>query len=130
MVHTKARQVHISTRQGAVGHHRYPIPEAHIGDASCQPWVHDCVVTVQEGCHKYRFAVFFKRHCRLAPNKCLKELLHRTPRLQSDAVVMRLGKGKHAYLNMRERDTLLADWVMKRYVIDNATVFFHVLILF
>jgi|SRR5277367_5327161 len=117
MKHTKPRQVAIPTRQlTSMGFGRHPFPEAHIGDAGCQPWIHNCQVAVKEGPHRYRFMVFFKRHRHLAVNKCLKDMICQTPRLRSDVVVMRLGKEKEEYLNMRERDTLLADWLMRRCV--------------
>ena len=58
--------------------------------------------------------VFFKRHVLLKKNKCLSMLL-RSPAslLKGDALVMRMGSIA-TYVNMRDRDTILADWLIKK----------------
>jgi hypothetical protein len=60
--------------------------------------------------------IFFKNHCRLPYNTSLGSLTQgRTPSaLRGDILVMRVGIN-HNYVNMRERDTILSDWFMKRY---------------
>jgi len=89
--------------------------ESLIGDANLQPHIHDTTIAVTEGLHKYIYKVYYKRHCRLPSNICLEELLDQDPYLRSDVLVMRKGT-KGGVVNMRERDTILADWLMKRYV--------------
>jgi hypothetical protein len=58
--------------------------------------------------------VFFKQHVLLRENKCLSMLL-RGPvsPLKGDVLVMRVGSFA-AYINMRDRDTILADWLIKK----------------
>ena len=58
--------------------------------------------------------VFFKNHLYLPPNNCLAGF-SRYSNIHGDVLVMRIGV-KFNYVNMRERDTLLADWFMRRYL--------------
>lgn len=104
-----ARQINLSAR-----HARSPFPENHFGESSIQPYIHNCLVTVYEGIHEYRFMVFFKRHVLLRKNGCLSMLLQGpVSHLKGDVVVMRVGSFA-AYVNMRDRDTILADWLIKK----------------
>ncbi|KAF9470788.1 hypothetical protein BDN70DRAFT_648252 [Pholiota conissans] len=114
------RQINVATRQpnSRAVNQRYPFPENHIGGSSTQPWVHNCLVTVREGRNTYQYMVFFKRHCLLKSNQTLSALVGKPSRLCSDAVVMRIGV-KAAYVNMRDRDTILADWLMKKFCRKN-----------
>jgi len=58
--------------------------------------------------------IFFKRHVLLKKSCCLRTLLRgRHAILKGDAIIMRIGS-LASYVNMRERDTILADWLMKR----------------
>jgi hypothetical protein len=58
--------------------------------------------------------VFFKRHVLLRKNKCLSTLVRGVaPICKGDVLVMRLGS-LAAYVNMRDRDTILADWLVRR----------------
>jgi hypothetical protein len=57
--------------------------------------------------------VFFKRHRLLPPNICLQNLNHGFADIRSDVVVIRVGVTA-AYVNMRGRDTVMADWMMRR----------------
>jgi len=110
------RQVLVNSRQAnyKAHHTRSPFPENHLSDFATQPYIHNCAVTVYEGANKYQFMVFFKRHILLRSSRCLHALLrgHRAI-LKGDAIVMRMGS-LAAYVNMRERDTIIADWLMKQ----------------
>ncbi|KAF8572910.1 hypothetical protein K439DRAFT_1377055, partial [Ramaria rubella] len=65
----KSHQVAIPTRcithMSAV---HYPFAEIIFEGTILQPYIHDCVVCVQEGPHIYRFRIFFKHHCWLLVN--------------------------------------------------------------
>ena len=58
----KPRQVLVTSRHSAVSRYtyHYPYVESMFEDAVLQPYIHDCLVTVHEGRHTYRFSVFFK----------------------------------------------------------------------
>jgi hypothetical protein len=58
--------------------------------------------------------VFFKRHRHIRPNNSLRKLRGGRPTLNGDVIVMRIGSTS-SYVNMRDRDTILADWFMQRY---------------
>ena len=110
------RQVLVNSRQASFRTHRtrYPFPENHLGENTIQPYVHNCIVTVYEAGHKYQFMVFFKRHAYLKESRSLLALLQGCPMLlKGDAIVMRMGS-LASYVNMRDRDTILADWLMKQ----------------
>jgi hypothetical protein len=111
----KARQVLVTSRQdnGLFPGVRYPYAENCMKNSQTQPYIHNCVVTVHEGTHVYKFMVFFKNHQHLPRNNCLSTL-SKFSNLRGDVLVMRIGV-KFSYVNMRERDTVLADWFMKRY---------------
>ena len=112
----RTRQVLVNACQiNRHAHHtRSPFPENHLAEFATQPYIHNCLVTVHESVHEYRFMVFFKRHVLLRKNKCLPTLLQGSVSiLQGDVLVMRLGSVA-AYVNMRDRDTILADWLMRR----------------
>jgi len=115
--HLRPYQILISTRQLSLlaQLQRFPFVENHIAGLCFQPWIHNCTVTVKEGRHMYRFMVFFKCHKTFGPNRCLQALLQGQPSLIcSDVVVMQIGD-RSSYVNMRGgRDTILADWMMKR----------------
>ena len=64
--------------------------------------------------------VFFKRHCHIHPNNSLRKLRGGRPILKGDVIVMRIGSTS-SYVNMRDRDTILADWFMQRYGIGPFT---------
>jgi hypothetical protein len=111
----KARQVLVTSRQdnSLFPGVRYPYAENCMKNSQTQPYIHNCVVTVHEGTHVYKFMVFFKNHQHLPRNNCLSTL-SKFSNLRGDVLVMRIGV-KFCYVNMRERDTVLADWFMKRY---------------
>lgn len=95
---------------------RYPFAESVFEDAAVQPYIHNCIVKVHEGCNMYRFMIFFKRHCNLRLNKTLSTLSTRCL-FRGDIVVMRVAaRNEFSVVNMRERDTILADWVIPRLV--------------
>ncbi|KAG1722612.1 hypothetical protein EDB19DRAFT_1580366, partial [Suillus lakei] len=50
---------------------RFPIPESLFKEATMQPYVHNCFVTVREGRHIYQFCIFFKWHLHLRANVLL-----------------------------------------------------------
>jgi len=93
---------------------RFPVTESLLQDFRLQPYIHNCEVSVIEGRHTYKFSVFFKRHCRLHLNPLLGGDV---TDFHGDAVVMRVGIG--AMVNMRSRDTGIADYMMKRSVASN-----------
>jgi hypothetical protein len=111
-MHNKARQVDVPTRCAA--HTRYPIPESVLNDAIVQPYIHDYLVHIREGTHIYRYRIFFKRHCRLPVNFSMAP----TPHIfRGDALVMRVGACDcHPVMNMRDRDTILSDFAIIKYV--------------
>jgi len=88
---------------------RFPVPESLFGEATVQPYVHNCFVTVHEGRHIYRFCIFFKRHLHLRTNLLLSTGNHE---FRGDAVVMRIGVNYPSVVNMRGRDTALADFII------------------
>lgn len=90
---------------------RFPVAKSLFQHSSVQPYIHNCDVTLVEGCHIHHFCVFFKRHCYLPENL----LLSSADRIFcEDAVVMRIGAGhQRAVVNMRSRDSIMADYMMK-----------------
>lgn len=76
--------------------------------------LHKCMVTVHEGGQKYHFMVFFNQDVSLPESRSLRTLLQgHSAVLKGDAFVMRLGI-RAPYVNMRDRDTILADWLMRQ----------------
>jgi hypothetical protein len=88
---------------------RFPVPESLFEEATVQPYVHNCLITVREGRHIYRFCVFFKRHLRLRANSLLSTGDHE---FRGDAVVMKIGVNNPSVVNMRGRDNVLADFII------------------
>lgn len=82
-----------------------------------QPFIHNVRVTVEERKKTHEYMVFFKRHRYFSPNEVIKRLVGRniTPVFCSDVIVMRIGK-KTSYVNMRGRDSVLADFIVKKSV--------------
>ena len=119
-VGSKASQVLVTSRQDPINfpHTRYPFAESHLDHSRIQPAVHNCAITIHEGPHLYRYMIFFKNHCRLPFNASLASLSQGQVRsvLRGDILVMRVGTN-YNYVNMRERDTILTDWFMKRYAL-------------
>lgn len=112
----KARQVLVTSRQDSDFSPviRYPYAENYMQNSQTQSYVHNCLVTVHEGIRVYKFMVFFKNHKHLPRNNCLVALSN-SSNLRGDVLIMRIGV-KSSYVNMRERDTILADWFMRKYV--------------
>jgi hypothetical protein len=78
-----------------------------------QPYIHDCVVTVQEGSQLNTFWVFCKNHVKLLTNKIAIEK-GRHVLWHGDIIVMRAGKKRPtSVVNMRGRDARLADFTVK-----------------
>lgn len=105
----KPRQVDVNTRQPSRSRplEWFPFVEEHMGQGKTQPLIHNCAVTVQEGCYTHHFMVFFKRHRLFTPNQCLIGLNGgQSSVLRSDIVIMRIGI-KASYVNMSGRDTRL-----------------------
>src|SRR5271156_1915744 len=100
----KARQVPVTSHQdnGLFPGVRYPYAENCMKNSRTQSYVHNCVVTVHEGTHVYKFMIFFKNHQHPPRNNCLSTL-SRFSDLRGDVLVMRIGV-KFSYVNMRERD--------------------------
>ncbi|KAG1761661.1 hypothetical protein EDD22DRAFT_731586, partial [Suillus occidentalis] len=82
----RPHQVMMLTR--CSGHSRsaqhFPVPESLFEDATVQPYVHNCFVTVHEGRHTYRFYIIFKWHLHLRANSLLSSGDHQ---FQGDVVV-------------------------------------------
>lgn len=91
---------------------RFPVPESLLQDATLQPYIHNCQVTIHEDRHTYRFCIFFKRHCHLVPNPLLSGM---GCLFRGDVVVMRVGEGS-SVVNMRGRDVAIADFMITRSV--------------
>ncbi|KAI6023615.1 hypothetical protein BKA83DRAFT_4262000 [Pisolithus microcarpus] len=100
---SKPRQAEMLTRCAAIsyGSPRFPVAEALLQEVALQPYIHNCQVTVHEGRHTYNYCVFFKRHCRLQVNALLR-----------DVVVMRIGTQTCRVVNMRARDSVIADYIV------------------
>jgi hypothetical protein len=91
---------------------RFPFAESILAEATIQPYVHDCVVQIIEAGRAHQFRVFFKNHRRLQPNQSLPRLRH----FHGDIVVMRAAVlHPLSVVHMRERDTMLADYLVIRY---------------
>lgn len=86
---------------------RYPYAEGMLADAPIQPYVHNCLVTVTEAGHTYRFRVFYKTHTKLRENGFLMGL-HGSMFIMRAAVLE-----DHFVVNMRERDVILSDFLAK-----------------
>ncbi|KAG1867696.1 hypothetical protein F4604DRAFT_1584968, partial [Suillus subluteus] len=56
---------------------RFPVPESLFEEATMQPYVHNCFVTVREGRHIYQFCIFFKWHLHLRANVLLSRGDHK-----------------------------------------------------
>jgi hypothetical protein len=107
-------QTVIATRCSPHPHQYYPFAESVLASPKLQPYVHDLEATVVERRNTYRYRVFFKRHCRLSINLSLYGL-NPESRLRGDVVVMRVGsKGDGALVNMRERDTVISDYLVAK----------------
>lgn len=119
----------VSTRRSSIRERKklYPFPENHIDENNIQPYIHNCAITVYERHNSYQFMVFFKRHCHIRPNNSLHKLRGGQPILKGDAIVMRIGSTS-SYVNMRDRDTILADWFMQRYGISTCYRLFNCLL--
>jgi hypothetical protein len=89
-----------------------------------QAYIHNCLVEVREGGHTYYFSVFFKRHCMLPINNCLDRLRDGAEDMnikpfRGDILVMRVASKNHeSCINMRERDTILSDFLVIQCVIS------------
>lgn len=78
-----------------------------------QPYIHNCIVNVHEGAITHQFMVFFKHHCHLRTNNIMSVKQN----FRGDAVVMRVAaRNSSSVVNMRDRDTIIADWVISRSV--------------
>ncbi|TDL14238.1 hypothetical protein BD410DRAFT_734385, partial [Rickenella mellea] len=90
---------------------RYLNPEFLFDDAAVQPYVHDCIIHVQEGETTHTFVVFYKRHVRLSINRAISSPI------RGDVIIARVGsRNKGCVVNMRGRDAAVSDWVVARLV--------------
>jgi hypothetical protein len=118
-------QVSIPTRCAAQNSRRYPYIEALFDGAAIQPYIHDCTVTIHEGQQTHHFVAFFKRHCRLTRNRSFAS----TANFRGDCVVIRRSaRNERSVVNMRGRDTALADWMVPRYGSPTTTSFYKLAI--
>ncbi|KAG1849451.1 hypothetical protein DFJ58DRAFT_662398 [Suillus subalutaceus] len=88
---------------------RFPVPESLFEEATVQPYVHNCFITMYEGRHTYRFCVFFKQHLHLRANSLLSS---GNRQFRGNAVVTRIGVKNSSVVNMRGRDNALADFII------------------
>jgi hypothetical protein len=98
----------------------FPIPEGLFQQASVQPYIHNCQVTILEGSSRYQFTIFFKNHCRLALNLTLprntdgvRNTRQRGPFFRGDLVILKTGVRK-PFVNMGGRESAIADYAAKR----------------
>jgi hypothetical protein len=72
------------------------------------------MVTIREGRRQHHFMVFFKRHCRLLENRCLKTMVQGdVTTIQGDIIIMRMGS-KASYVNLRTGDAKRTDWLVRQ----------------
>lgn len=91
---------------------RFPFAESILDDGVIQPYVHDCVVNVEEGELTHRFRIYYKMHSRLG-NKQL--FPGSNCRMRGSLFVMRMAAIEpSSVVNMRGRDSVLADFLVKR----------------
>ena len=93
---------------------QYPFAEGMLDDSRTQAYVHDCTVDVREGLFVYRYRVFFKRHCLLSVNSTIQSISQNciTP-FRGDILVMRVSMRNNSYIHFRERDPILANFLVK-----------------
>ncbi|PBK60796.1 hypothetical protein ARMSODRAFT_982036 [Armillaria solidipes] len=88
---------------------RFPLVEAVFSGMKTQPFIHDRVVQVAVGKHIHRFRVFVKNHKNLPVMDVGGKCWH------GDIVVMCIGVAHGMYVaNMRGKDRLLSDWLVKK----------------
>jgi hypothetical protein len=95
---------------------RFPVAESVLDGASLQSHVHDCLVFVDDGQHSFSYDVFYKRHKFLPINSSIPDV-DDADRMRGDVLVMRRGRTGDGVVNMRERDTVIADLFMSRLVL-------------
>ena len=93
---------------------QYPLAEAMLDQSKIQPYIHDCVITVHEGAYIYKYRIFFKRHCFLSLNPTITQNSNsEVAPFRGDILVMRVSTKNSFCVNFRERDTILADFLVK-----------------
>ena len=86
---------------------RFPYAESILDNASIQPYVHDVIVNIEEGERTYTFQVFYKLHHALPQCPFI--------RLRGSMFVMRVAALEpESVVNMRDRDTILSDFMVKK----------------
>ena len=93
---------------------QYLFAEGMLDDSKTQAYVHDCTVHVCEGPYVYRYRVFFKRHSLLDVNATIASIAQNSVApFRGDILVMRLSIKNDTYVHLRERDTILANFLVK-----------------
>lgn len=93
---------------------QYPLAEGMLDDSRTQPYIHDCCITVYEGNFVYRYRAFFKRHCLLPVNSAIEGIgSNCVAPFRGDILVMRVSMRDNAYVHFRERDSALANFLVK-----------------
>lgn len=108
----------VGTRGSAVDRNipRFPLAESHFADARIQPYIHDCSVIVLENSQVHHLIVFFKNHRHLPPNRSLAGM-DLPDDFRGDLLVMRsAARNVSSFVNMRGRDTEIADFAVKQCV--------------
>ncbi|KAG1889728.1 uncharacterized protein F5891DRAFT_965218 [Suillus fuscotomentosus] len=110
---SRPRQVTMLTRcsDRSCNAKRFPVPESLLNDATVQPYVHNCLVTLHEGRRICQFCIFFKWHCHLRINTLLSSDGNV---FRGDAAITRVGTSAGSVVNMRGRDNALADFIMHK----------------
>jgi hypothetical protein len=102
--------IHIHTHEN--GECRFLLVEGFFAHFRRQPFIHDCLLTVNEGTQSHTFQLFFKNHRSMPLNTNISRMVgNRTWR--GDMIIMQAGKhaGK-TVVNMRGRDAGLADFAI------------------
>ena len=104
---------------------QYPLVEGMLDQSRLQPYIHDCLITVYEGPYKYNYRIFFKKHCLLNINKAIKQIGDDgDAQFRGDILIMRIStRNSSSYVNFRERDVLLANFLVKEYGILSFGIF-------
>jgi len=92
---------------------RYPYAESILAESRIQPYIHDCIITIQEHRRTHYFRVFYKRHTRLRTNNFLPT--ENNHDMRGSVFVMRVAALEpSSVVNMRGGDARLSDWMIGR----------------
>jgi hypothetical protein len=75
------------------------------------------MISFANGRNVINFEMFFKRHIRLPVNRAIRLPQSVGKRFRGDILIMRVGNDGEGVVNMRAHDGVIADWVVRRYVV-------------